>query len=61
MCCGYPGIDWWKGGERVALTSVQHGLALRWGFFSDDYPFTDESSKALVQWLKDRGISADMD
>ena len=61
MCCGYPGIDWWKGGERVALTSVQHGLALRWGFFSDDYPFTEESAKALVQWLKDRGISADMD
>jgi hypothetical protein len=61
MCCGYPGIDWWKGGEPVALTSVQHSLALRWGFFSDDYPFTEESAKALVQWLKDRGISADTD
>ena len=40
---------------------LAHRLALRWRTFSDDYPFTDESSKALVQWLKDRGISADMD
>ena len=61
LCCGYPGIDWWKGGERVALTAVQHGLALRWSTFSDDYPFTKESSKTLVQWLKEHGISADMD
>ena len=56
MCCGYPGVDWWKGGERIALTAVQHGRALRWGAFSDDYPFTEESAKALARWFEDHGV-----
>jgi hypothetical protein len=56
MCCGHPGIDWWKGGERLALTSVQHGRALRWHTFSDDYPFTAESAESLARWFEDRGI-----
>jgi hypothetical protein len=29
-CCGFPGIDWYRGETRVALTAVQHGGALRW-------------------------------
>ena len=57
MCCGHPGIDWWKGGERLALTSMQHGQALRWNTFSDDYPFTAESAEALARWFEERGIS----
>lgn len=57
MCCGHPGIDWWKGDERVALTSVQHGRALRWKTFSADYPFTAESAEALARWFEERGIS----
>ena len=56
MCCGHPGIDWWKGGERLALTSVQHGKGLRWRTFSDDYPFTAESASALSRWFEARGI-----
>lgn len=56
MCCGHPGIDWWKGDERVALTSVQHGRALRWKTFSDDYPFTAEAAGALARWFEERGI-----
>jgi hypothetical protein len=52
MCCGHPGIDWWKGAERLALTSVQHGQALRWRTFSDDYPFTEESAAALARWFE---------
>lgn len=59
MCCGHPGIDWWKDGERVALTSVHHGEGLRWRAFSGDYPFTGESSKALAEWMEAHGISAD--
>lgn len=55
-CCGHPGIDWWKGGERVALTSVQHGEALRWHTFTDDYPFTKESAEALARWFEERAI-----
>ena len=53
MCCGYPGVDWWKGGERVALTALQHGEALRWRAFSGDCPFTSESSQALARWFKE--------
>ena len=53
MCCGYPGIDWWKGGKRVALTALQHGEALRWRAFSGDCPFTKESSQALARWFKE--------
>ena len=53
MCCGYPGIDWWKGGKRVALTALQHGKALRWRAFSGDCPFTKESSQALARWFKE--------
>ncbi len=56
MCCGHPGIDWWKGGERLALTSVQHGKGLRWRTFSDDYSFTAESASALSRWFEARGI-----
>ena len=59
LCCGYPGIDWWRDGKRVALTSVQHGKALRWRAFSFDYPFTEKSSKALVQWLEAHGCCSD--
>lgn len=57
LCCGHPGIDWWKGGERLALTSMQHRQALRWHTFSDDYPFTAESAEALARWFEERGIS----
>lgn len=24
-CCGYPGIDWYKGGKRMLVTGVDHG------------------------------------
>ena len=25
MCCGYPGIDWWRDGKRVVVSAVHHG------------------------------------
>ena len=60
LCCGYPGIDWYKSGKRVALTSVQHGRALRWRAFFEDYPFTKESAQSLGHWFKEHlGIPAD--
>ena len=42
--------------ERVALTAVQHGRALRWRAFSDDYPFTEESAQALARWFEEHGV-----
>ena len=57
FCCGYPGIDWYKGERRLALTSVQHGTAIRWKGFPGDVALTKQSSKWLVQWLLDHGVS----
>ena len=62
MCCGYPGIDWFAGSKRLALTSVQHNKRLRWRGFSTlrilgravgygDAPLTDESAQWLKTWL----------
>jgi hypothetical protein len=57
MCCGYPGIDWYRGSQRLALTSLQHGRALRWKGLPGDASLTEESAKALRDWLKRHGIS----
>jgi hypothetical protein len=58
MCCGYPGIDWYKGGKRIALTSIQHGMALRWKGFPGDANFTDDSAKWITTWLAKHGVTA---
>ena len=58
MCCGCPGIDWYRKGKRIALTAVQHGHSLRWkGFksgsdkFGDCY-YTNESKTKLADWFR---------
>jgi hypothetical protein len=67
MCCGSPGIDWYKQKKRIALTSVQHGNAIRWRGFSTlrimgvrtgygDGPLTKESQAWLKQWLGSHGV-----
>jgi len=64
MCCGYPGIDFYKGNRRLAITSVQHGVKLRWEGFSTarvafqrkgygDAPLTKESQEWLNSFLID--------
>ena len=57
MCCGYPGIDWYRGRARIALTSVQHGFALRWNGFPGDAHFTEESARWLRQWFDRHGFN----
>ncbi|MCI5221353.1 MAG: hypothetical protein D3924_01380 [Candidatus Electrothrix sp. AR4] len=67
MCCGGPGIDWYKGKKRVALTAMQHGYAIRWRGFSTmrilgfrvgygDGPLTEESQAWLKEWFRSHGI-----
>lgn len=56
-CCGHPGIDWWKDGVRIALTSAHHGTDLRWRDFPGDAPFSSASAQALADWFKARGLS----
>ncbi|MHB1036640.1 MAG: hypothetical protein ACYC35_18090, partial [Pirellulales bacterium] len=58
-CCGYPGMDWYCGQTRVALTSVQHWKAIRWSGFKGDAHLTAESSLWLEQWLKAHGVTSD--
>ena len=55
-CWGYPGIDWYRGSERLAVTSVQHCRAIRWKGFPTDASLTKESAAWLKQWLLDHGI-----
>ena len=58
MCCGHPGIDWWKGDELLARTAVQHLTALRWKRFHGDAELTPEASEALSAWFSARSIKA---
>ena len=58
-CWGYPGIDWYHGGQRLAVTSVQHCRAVRWKGFPTDASLTKESAAWLKQWLLDHGIKED--
>lgn len=67
-CCGYPGMDWYRGSKRVALISVHHGKMLRWSGFSTarilgrtvsyaDAPLLPESGVWLNNWLAAHGAS----
>ncbi len=54
MCCGYPGVDWWKGDKRLVLTAIHHGRALRWsGFGGVDVRFMPESARRIRDWFKE--------
>ena len=55
-CCGHPGIDWWKDGRRIALTSAHHGFSLRWCDFPCDMTFAPDSAKELAKWFKAHGL-----
>lgn len=63
LCCGFPGIDWYVGRKRVALTAVQHIQNLRWRGFSTarilgtsvahgDAPLTADSRRWLTNWFE---------
>lgn len=67
LCCGWPGMDWYTGKHRIALTAVQHGRGIRWrGFstarllgFRTGYgaaAFTEESRQWLHAWFLRRGV-----
>lgn len=55
-CPGGPGIDWWKGGEKLAQTGLHHGKALWWEGFAWDFLLTQESQQQLGDWLTKQGI-----
>jgi hypothetical protein len=58
-CAGYPRVDWYGGREQLAITSIQHGRAVRWEGFQGDADLTQESGAWLVEWLVEHGVERD--
>ena len=58
-CPGGPGIDWWKGGEKLAQTALHHGKTVWWDGFTWDFVLTKKSQKAIADWLSSHSISLD--
>ena len=56
MCCGYPGIDWYKGKKRIALTALKHGEQLKGSGYNK---LTKKSQKWLKAWLAKRGVKTE--
>ena len=51
-CCGYPGVDWWKGDGRIVKSAIHHGMALRCEGFSSDLGLALGSRAQLREWFK---------
>jgi hypothetical protein len=54
-CCGHPGIDWYVGDRRVAITAVKHGMGLMRS--SVIASFTPESKAWMKKWLLGQGLA----
>lgn len=55
LCCGHPGVDWYVGDRRVAITAVKHGFGLMKG--SVISTFTPESKEWMKKWLMGHGLT----
>ena len=51
-CSGYPGIDWWRDGQRIAVAGIHHRRKLRVTGISGDLCFTGESGCRVQDWLE---------
>ena len=62
-CCGYPGVDWWKGDKRLVLSAIHHGHALGVkGFPGIDLRLSSSSRLALSKWFEEHcGIDIEND
>lgn len=54
MCCGYPTLEFYRGGRLSATIGIQHGQALRWQGWSGDRELTTQSARYLQSWLSDK-------
>ena len=52
-CCGYPGVDWWKGDKRIVLSAIHHGITLRVKGSSGDLRLWHFSRLALSKWFEE--------
>ena len=55
-CEGGPGIDWWKGGEKLAQTALHHGTSLWWDGFTWDFFLTPSSKDEVAKWFSAHSI-----
>jgi hypothetical protein len=55
-CCGYPGVDWWKGGERLVISAIHHGGALSVKGSADNLELSRFSRLALSKWFKEHCV-----
>jgi len=55
-CEGGPGIDWWKGGEKLAQTALHHGTSLWWDGFTWDFFLTPSSKDEVAKWFSTHSI-----
>lgn len=53
MCCGYPGVDWWRDGKRIAVSAIHHGSALRVEGKVCDWRLAISSGRRIDRWLQD--------
>lgn len=58
-CCGYPGIDWWCGDKKLALTALKHKCSLWWEGIGGVAPLTIESIIKVQEWFARHGIDLD--
>ena len=58
-CPGGPGIDWWKGGEKLAQAALHHGKTVWWDGFTWDFVLTEKSQKEIAAWLSSHSIPQD--
>ncbi len=57
LCCGHPGIDWYVGDRRVAITAVKHGYGLMKNSLIST--FTPESRAWFENWLLNHKFKKD--
>jgi hypothetical protein len=55
LCCGHPGIDWFKGEQRLAITTWKHGYGI---LMEDGFVgyLTTDSKNWLRTWLQSHGL-----
>jgi hypothetical protein len=54
--CGYPGLDWYRGTNRIALTAFHSNLGLIWTGFPAVARLSDESLRWATDWLLKHNI-----
>jgi hypothetical protein len=55
MCVGTPMLSFYDSGELLAEITLHHGARIRYVWLGDA-ELTDESSRAIAEWLASRGI-----